>query len=406
MLAKIILEGLLSGNERPCLSTFFRVLSKDIVTWAEQMGTCALKQSIEEIFSAADISINGTNPFDIRVKDERFYKRVTADGSLGLGESYMEGWWDCESLDGFFCKLMCSNAEDKVKKDWKLLLRAALLNVNCKSRAFQIGERHYDIGNELYQNMLDKRMTYSCGYWKDANNLDEAQEAKLEIICSKLNLQPGDRILDIGCGWGSFVKYAAEKYGVKAVGITVSEKQAGLASEMCAGLPVEIRLQDYRELDEKFDHIVSVGMLEHVGHKNYRTYMETAGKCLSDNGLFLLHTIGEGCSKVAMEPWCDKYIFPNALIPSMKEISAAIEKIFIMEDLHNFGAYYDPTLTSWFNNFNRGWDALKNHYSDRFYRMWKYYLLSSAGSFRARCLQVWQIVLSKKGVPGGYLPVH
>ncbi len=370
------------------------------------LGTCALKQSITEIFSAAGISINGTDPFDILVNDERFYDRVTANGSLGLGESYMERWWDCESLDQFFCRLMCSHAEEKVRENWKLLLRAMLLNVNCKSRAFQIGERHYDIGNELYQKMLDKRMTYSCGYWKDANNLDEAQEAKLDLICRKLNLQPGDRILDIGCGWGSFVKYAAEKYGVKAVGITVSEKQAALGKEMCAGLPVEIRLQDYRELDEKFDHIVSVGMFEHVGYKNHRTYMEIAAKCLSDDGLFLLHTIGDNCSNVAGEPWFDKYIFPNSLIPSLKQISAATEKIFVIEDFHNFGVYYDPTLTSWFNNFNSNWDVLKNQYSDRFYRMWKYYLLSCAGSFRARCLQVWQIVLSKKGVPGGYHPIH
>ncbi len=356
--------------------------------------------------SAAGISINGTNPIDIRIKDERFYKQVTTDGSLGLGESYMEGWWDCENLDDFFCRLMCSNAEDKVKKNWKLLLRAALLNVNGKSRAFQIGERHYDIGNDLYQNMLDKRMTYSCGYWKDASNLDEAQEAKLDLICRKLDLQPGNRILDIGCGWGSFVKHAAEKYGVKAVGITVSEKQAALAKEICSGLPVEIRLQDYRDLDEKFDHIVSVGMFEHVGYKNHRAYMETASKCLGDDGLFLLHTIGDSHSNISPEPWCDKYIFPNSLIPSVKQISASIEKIFIIEDLHNFGAYYDPTLISWFNNFNRNWDAIKTHYSDRFYRMWKYYLLSCAGSFRARCLQVWQIVLSQKGVPGGYQPIR
>ncbi len=370
------------------------------------MGTCALKQSIEEIFSAAGISINGTHHFDIRIKDEKFYKRVTAHGSLGLGESYMDGSWDCESLDDFFCRLMRSNAEDKVRKDWKLLLRAALLNLNSKARAFYIGERHYDIGNELYQKMLDKRMTYSCGYWKDADNLDEAQEAKLDLICRKLDLHAGDRILDIGCGWGSFVKYAAEKYGVKAVGITVSEKQAMLAKELCAGLPVEIRLQDYRGLHEKFDHIVSVGMFEHVGYKNHRAYMETAGRCLSDDGLFLLHTIGDSRSNVAGEPWFDKYIFPDSLIPSMKQVSASIEKIFVMEDLHNFGVYYDPTLISWFNNFNRNWDALKNQYTDRFYRMWKYYLLSCAGSFRARCLQVWQIVLSKKGVPGGYHPIR
>ncbi|MBF0557201.1 MAG: cyclopropane fatty acyl phospholipid synthase [Nitrospirae bacterium] len=370
------------------------------------MGVCSLKCSIKDIFSAAGININGTNPFDIRINDARFYKQVTRDGSLGLGESYIEGCWDCESLDGFFYRLMASDAEDKVKKNWGLIIRSVICNVNNRSRAFQIGERHYDMGNELYQNMLDKRMTYSCGYWETAKNLDEAQEAKMDLICRKLSLQPGDRILDIGCGWGSFVKYASEKYGVKAVGITVSRNQAVFAKEMCAGLPVEIRLQDYRELDEKFDHIVSVGMFEHVGYKNYRTYMETAGKCLEDGGLFLLHTIGESCSKVAFEPWVDKYIFPNSLIPSVRQISAAIEKIFVIEDLHNFGFHYYPTLVSWFNNFNRNWDVLKEHYNDRFYRMWKYYLLSCAGTFRARCLQVWQIVLSKKGVPGGYSHVR
>ncbi len=366
------------------------------------MRAGVLKYSIEEIFSAACITINGTNPCDIRINDGRFYKRVTCNGSLGLGEAYMDGWWDCDNLDDFFYRLMASDAENKVVKDWRSVLRALLCNVNNKARAFQIGERHYDIGNELYKHMLDKRMTYSCGYWKGVKNLDAAQEAKLDLICRKLYLQPGDKILDIGCGWGSFIKYAAEKYGVKAVGITVSKNQAELAKEMCAGLPVEIRLQDYRGLDEKFDHIVSVGMFEHVGYKNYRTFMEIARKCLRDDGLLLLHTIGENCSQVAMEPWIDKYIFPNSLIPSVRQISAAIEKIFIMEDLHNFGIYYDPTLTSWFNNFNRSWDTLKSQYDDRFYRMWKYYLLSSAGTFRARCLQVWQIVLSKKGVPGGY----
>lgn len=370
------------------------------------MGTCSLKYSIEDIFSAAGITVRGTNPFDIIVNDERFYKRVIRDGSLGLGESYVEGWWDCNSLDSFFCRLMASEAEDKVKKDWRLLLKAAICNVNSKSRAFQVGERHYDIGNELYQDMLDKRMTYSCGYWETAKSLDEAQEAKLDLICRKLALQPGDRILDIGCGWGSLVKYASERYGVRAVGITVSKNQASLAEEMCAGLPVEIRLQDYRELNEKFDHIVSVGMFEHVGYKNYRTYMETAGRCLRDGGLFLLHTIGDGCSKIAPEPWFDKYIFPNSLIPSVRHIGSSIEKIFIMEDMHNFGSYYDPTLVSWYRNFDRKWDRLKKNYDDRFYRMWKYYLLSCAGSFRARCLQVWQFVFSKKGVPGGYHPVR
>lgn len=361
---------------------------------------------VEGMFADAGITINGNNRYDIRIKDERFYKRIMRDGSMGLGESYVDGWWDCESLDDFFFKLMPTDPQDKIKRNLKLIMLSAVLNMNCKSKAFQIGERHYDLGNELFQLMLDKRMLYSCAYWKDASTLDDAQEAKMDLICRKIGLKPGDKILDIGCGWGGFVKYAAEKFGIKAVGITVSRNQAELASEICRGLPIEIRLQDYRDLNEKFDHIVSIGMLEHVGHKNYRAYMQTVHKCLKDDGLFLLHTIGDSYTKTAMEPWMDKYIFPNSLIPSMKQVSAAAEKLFVIEDWHNFGIYYDRTLMSWFVNFDKNWNKLKERHDDRFYRMWKYYLLSCAGTFRSRCQQLWQIVLSKKGVPGGYESVR
>jgi cyclopropane-fatty-acyl-phospholipid synthase len=249
----------------------------------------------QEILSSAGITLNGDRPWDLQIRDERFYRRVLNEGSLGLGESYMDGWWECEELDVFFAKLVPTDPEVKLKKNVRLLLHtlgAAMFNPGRKSHAFQIGERHYDKGNRLFRNMLDKRMVYSCGYWKDAHNLDEAQEAKLELICRKLGLKAGDRILDIGCGWGSLAKYAAEKYNVDVVGITVSKEQLSLGQELCRGLPVELRLQDYRDVDERFDHIVSVGMFEHVGYRNYRTYMEKAHNCLKNGGLFLLHCIG------------------------------------------------------------------------------------------------------------------
>lgn len=368
-----------------------------------------LKDAIRNILSSAGIALNGNQPWDIRIHNEGFYHRILHEGSLGLGESFMDGWWECDCLDAFFQRIMQCRAEDLIKKNWKMLLpviRAAVINLGCRSRAFQIGTKHYDIGNELYKSMLDKRMVYSCAYWKEAETLDEAQEAKLDLICRKLNLQSGNRVLDIGCGWGSFIKYAAERYGISAVGITVSKEQMQLGRELCAGLPVEIRLQDYRELDETFDHIVSVGMFEHVGYKNYRTYMEVVNKCLRDDGLFLLHTIGKNYSDVTVDPWFDKYIFPNSVIPSMKQICGSMEDLLVLEDLHNFGPYYDWTLMSWFRNFERNWESLKTRYDDRFFRMWKYYLLCSAGSFRSRYLQVWQIVLSRNGVPGGYNPVR
>jgi cyclopropane-fatty-acyl-phospholipid synthase len=371
-------------------------------------GEGNLKTVTQEILSSAGIRLNGDRPWDLQVRDERFFHRVIKEGSLGLGESYMDGWWDCEELDAFFARLVPKDPEAELKKNLHLLLYALgakIFNSGRKSHAFQIGERHYDIGNDLFERMLDRRMVYSCGYWKDAHNLDEAQEAKLELICEKLGLKAGDRVLDIGCGWGSFAKYAAEKYGVEVVGITVSKEQLSLGRELCRGLPVELRLQDYRDVTERFDHIVSVGMFEHVGLRNYRTYMEKTSQCLKEDGLFLLHTIGNNISEVACDPWLDKYIFPNALIPSLKQITTAAEGLFMVENLQNFGFYYDATLMAWFRNFNDNWHLLKDRYGERFYRMWKYYLLSSAGAFRCRGLQVWQFVLSKKGVPAGYVAI-
>lgn len=374
------------------------------------MRTEKYKSLVNELLSIAEIEINGRNPWDIQVHDDRFYKRAVTEVELGLGESYMDGWWDVEQLDEMIFRIIRADLQNKVKRNLKIALQLVgfyLINMQARHRAFIIGEKHYDLGNDLFQNMLDKRMNYSCAYWKNATNLEEAQENKLELICKKLYLKPGMRVLDIGCGWGAFGKYAAEKYGVEVLGITVSKEQVSLGKELCKGLPVDIKLMDYRDLNEKFDRIVSVGMIEHVGYRNYRTYFKIAENCLNENGLFLLHTIGEVRSVKNTDAWTHKYIFPNGMLPSIAQLAKAVEGLFVIEDLHNFGADYDKTLIAWYNNFNSNWHKLKEKYGERFYRMWKYFLLSSAGAFRARNKnQLWQIVLSKKGVPGGYISVR
>ncbi len=373
------------------------------------MGAVGISEKIQKILTQTGIVINGPNPWDIQVRHDRFFQRVLREGSIGLGESYMDGWWECDRLDEFFCRIMPFKPEDAVKRNPALrleLLKALVGKRASGRRAFTVGEKHYDLGNELFARMLDRNMMYSCGYWKGAATLDEAQLAKMDLICRKIGLRPGDRILDIGCGWGGFPRYAAERYGASVMGITVSQKQVAFARELCAGLPVEIRYQDYREVSGTFDHVVSIGMFEHVCYEHYRTYMSIVHRCLKDGGLFLLHTIGSNESKVTVDPWFGKYIFPNSMIPSMKQISESVEGLFVVEDWHNIGPHYDPTLMAWFRNFDAAWDELRGLYDDRFYRMWKYYLLSSAGTFRARCLQVWQIVLSKGGIPGGYLSIR
>lgn len=367
------------------------------------------KKKVEDILKTIDVEINGSRPWDITVHDERLYSRVLMRGSVGLGEAYMDGWWDCPNLDQFFTRLLEGALHVKYKapgQDLFHLVSNSVFNRQTPSRSFEVGERHYDIGNDLYQTMLDKRMVYSCGYWKSAQTLDEAQEDKLDLICRKLQLKPGQHVLDIGCGWGSFAKFAAEKYGVRVTGITISKEQAALAKALCKGLPVEIVLQDYRSLQGTYDAVVSIGMFEHVGPKNYRTFMQVAKRCLKDDGLFLLHTIGGNFSKIQTDPWIDKYIFPNGVVPSLKQVGAALEDLFVVEDWHNFGAYYDTTLMAWHANISKAWDSLGTRYSARFRRMWDYYLLSCAASFRSRDNQLWQIVLSKKGVPGGYTSVR
>ena len=365
---------------------------------------------VKELLSLANVEINGSNPWDIQIHDKRFYKRVIGEVELGLGESYMDKWWDVEKLDELIFRIVRADLQNKVKHNLKIALQLAgfyLINMQARHRAFIIGERHYDLGNDLFKTMLDKRMNYSCAYWKNASSLDEAQENKLDLICKKLYLKEGMKVLDIGCGWSAFGKYAAENYGVSVVGITVSKEQVSLGKELCKGLPVEIRLQDYREVNEKYDRIVSVGMIEHVGYRNYREYFKVAHRNLKDDGLFLLHTIGEVRSLKSSDAWTHKYIFPNGMLPSIAQLSRAVETLFIIEDLHNFGADYDKTLMAWYNNFVNGWSNLKDKYGDRFFRMWEYFLLSSAGAFRARNKnQLWQIVLSKNGVLGGYIPVR
>jgi cyclopropane-fatty-acyl-phospholipid synthase len=368
------------------------------------------KKLTEDILEIAGIRVNGTNPWDIRIFNDDFFRRAITEGELGLGESYMDGWWDAEKIDEFIFKVLSAQLDEKVLRKISILARlfvARLINQQSKQRAFIVGEKHYDLGNDLFHNMLDTRMNYSCAYWKNTDNLDSAQENKLDFICRKINLKPGMRVLDIGCGWSAFGKYAALIYHAGVVGITVSKEQVELGKKLCQGLPVEIRLMDYRDLNEKFDRIVSVGMLEHVGYKNYHTYFNIANKCLKDDGLALIQTIGNLKSEQAIDLWTQKYIFPNGMIPSIAQVGKAIDKLFVMEDWHNFGSDYDKTLMAWYSNFVSNWDKIKNHYSERFFRMWKYFLLSLAGSFRSRKRnQLWQIVLSKNGVPGGYQSVR
>jgi cyclopropane-fatty-acyl-phospholipid synthase len=372
------------------------------------MPSSRARARIESLLEVAGVRIDGPAPSDIQVHDAGLYARILAHGSLGLGESYMDGWWDADDLDGFLFRLLDAHLDERVggAEDAWLFLKARVVNLQRGRRAYEVGERHYDLGNDLFEAMLGKRLVYSCGYWNKATTLDDAQEAKLDLIFAKLGLEPGMRVLDIGCGWGEALKRAAERHGVSGVGVTISQEQAEYARSLCGGLPIDIRLVDYRQMledgSERFDRVFSIGMFEHVGVKNYRTYFEVARRCTSEDGLFLLHSIGSNVSSDHADPWIAKYIFPNSMIPSAEQVAKACKGLFVTEDWHNFGADYDRTLMAWRDNFDAAWPRLAPRYNERFRRMWRFYLSASAAVFRTRRDQLWQLVLSPRGVRGGY----
>jgi cyclopropane-fatty-acyl-phospholipid synthase len=332
-----------------------------------------------------------------------------AGGIRGILDAYVEGWWDCERLDELAARVLAADwnlpASSKLSLLWRQLA-ARLLNRQTRRGSLAI-RRHYDLGNDLFRAMLDRRMVYSCAYWSEAADLDRAQEAKLDLVCRKVALKPGMRVLDIGCGWGSFAKFAAERYGVAVVGITLSQNQFELGRSLCVGLPIELRLQDYRDLPtERFDAVVSIGMFEHVGCRYYHAFGRVVRRCLQADGLFLLQTIGRKTTTAAADPWISENIFPNSNLPSARQITAAFEGLVLLEDWHNLGTHYDKTLMAWYANFEANWPRLREKYGDRFYRTWRCYLLTCAGAFRARDNQLWQIVFSPRGAPAGYRSIR
>ncbi len=356
---------------------------------------------LQKISESVGVRFNGDEPWDIQVYDPAVYQRILTMGSLGFGEAYMDGLWDAEELDELFTRLLRFDVDRNLVGWGRIrrfgeIIRQCLFNLQSSRRAFQVGEEHYDIGNDVFRAMLDRSMSYSCGYWLYANDLEQAQHDKLDMICRKLELQPGEKLLEIGCGWGGLAHHAAKYYKVEVTGITVSKEQQQLARKRCAGLPVQIELMDYRDLHGEYDKVVSVGMFEHVGPKNYAVYFDTVARLMKDEGLFLLHTIGIHATSRTVDPWIDKYIFPNGKLPSAAEITSTLDNRFLIEDWHNFGPDYDRTLLAWWKNFDSAWPQLESKYGLRFYRMWKHYLLSCAGFFRSRQGQLWQLVLSKR----------
>ncbi len=365
------------------------------------------KEQVTALLTLADIQIGDTRPWDIQVHNEKFYDRVMADANLGAGEAYMDEWWDCQKLDQFFERLILAKIQDKINpaKFIPHIIKGKILNMQTKHLSKQVAQEHYDVGNTLYSKMLGKHMQYTCGYYEKTKKLDDAQLAKLDLVAKKLMLKPGMKILELGSGFGGLAYHLAKKYKCEVTSYNISKEQVAYGREWCKGLPVTFMETDYRDAiklsAKSFDRVVSVGLLEHIGHKNYRSFLELAFTMMKDDGIFVLHSIGGNKSKWSTDPWIDKYIFPHGHLPSITQLGDAIDNLWVVEDWQNFGPDYDNTLMAWHANIEKSWKDLPQ-YDERFRRMWRYYLLSCAGGFRARGMQLWQLVLTKPGRPGSY----
>jgi cyclopropane-fatty-acyl-phospholipid synthase len=365
-------------------------------------GRRAFEHRFRDWLADAGITLNGSRPWDPQIIRARALLRC-AHGTLEAGRAYADCDWECTALDEFAARLVRTRRPSEVFPRWRRLLRLAnhIGNPQGRRRA-RDAVRHYEGRFELFEAMLGPTLTYSCGYWEKARTLDDAQTAKHDLVCRKLGIEPGMRILDVGCGWGALAEHAARHYGAVVTGVTLADEQAAIARTRNSGLPVTILARDYREVEGRFDRVVSLGMFEHVGPRNYRTFFRKLSGWLAPGGLALLHSIGGLTSTTTTDPWLNEFIFPGSVLPSEAQIARASEGLFVLEDWHNFGAYYDRTLSAWNENVSRAWTGELSDYPETFQRTWRYYLLTCAGLFRARVAQLWQLVLSPQGVPGGY----
>lgn len=372
------------------------------------MGFPSLRPLVSGLLERSGVRIDGGRPWDIMVRRPRFYRRALR-GTLGIGESYVDGDWDCDDLAAMFRRVLGVGVQDS------LLLRAAragralrarLFNLQTRGRARAVAEEHYDLDHRMYALFLGPWNQYTCCFFDGTDDLEQAERAKLEMVCDKLALVPRQRVLDIGCGWGGFAKYAAATRGCQVTGVTLSAEQATCARAETRGLPVEILEADYRDLPEaglpRFDAVTVIGMIEHVGYKNYRRLMQVVARVLKPDGRFLLHTIGNREETAVADPWIEKYIFRNSMIPSMAQLARAAAGLFVIEAWENYGQDYVRTLRAWFENFNRNWPRIQaldgpRRFDTRFRRMWNYYLQSSEAAFAVENLHLWQLVMTPRG---------
>lgn len=350
----------------------------------------------------------------IEILDKSAWTDIITKGNLGIAEAYMHNKLKVDPLPFFISVLNDTSIGTRRKEGTDYLgmvmqavalptdLMGLLTNQQTRELSSRVTKQHYDAGNDLYEKMLGPSMSYTCAYWKDAKNLDEAQFNKMDLIRRKLELQPGMKVAELGMGWGTAANHM-HKYGnVDVTGVSLSEQQVKWAQENLAKEGLRFIWSDYRDHCEDpkhmhtYDRVYSIGMLEHVGYKNYAPFFKCIKALLKPDGLAVVHSIGEPDFVSASDPFLDKYIFPGAVIPAMSTITAGFENDFILEDWQNFGFDYSLTLAAWNENANVFFKENPDKYTPEFQRMWEYYLKMCEALFVTRINQLWHFVLSPR----------
>lgn len=374
-------------------------MSKDLI--CDLLTKCT---DIKIYFSPQDVDPSTKY---ILIKNDACFDKMFQKGELGTAESYMDGDWESNDLEYVLYTILDNHGSivEKLKsQSWWLFYAffvtqyKRFFSKNTLITSKQNIKMHYDVGNDLYEKMLGQHMQYTCAYFHRPDmTLDEAQEAKMALIAKKLDLQPGMKVLDIGCGFGHMVNYIATRYDVQITGINISEAQLSHAKANFSRNNVRFLLQDYRDVDEKYDRIYSIGMIEHVGKANYPVYFDKCFDCLNDDGLILVHTI-----TYSERLWISnetnsfimKYIFPESELPHVSDFLQAYNNRWQLEDFQNFGMSYAKTLRSWRKNIGN-WEGL-DEYDERFRKMWNFYLQEMAAMFHHKTAGLGQFVFTKK----------
>lgn len=355
------------------------------------------KLTLTTLLREANIEPNGASPWDPQIKDERFYRTVLLRGSVGLGDAYLNGWWECADISGFILRIIKSGIHLRVPRVDIFLrrLRFGLIDAQNRIRSKRVAELHYDEDPYIFEVMLGSTNSYTCARWKGVITLDAAQQQKMDLLCKKAGLSSGMTVLDIGSGWGGFLAYAAERYQVRGIGLTISKTQLDYARKRYGNLPVEFRLQDYRDFVGGVDAVVSICVIEHVGSDHYREYFQKVRETLTrEDGFFAMQCILACDTQARMDPWTEKHIFPNGILPTLERIENAVEGILHIVDREFFRDDYVRTFSAWYENLVRNKNAIIARCGVRYFRKYEYYLCLYIAGFGSGRIDVGQFVLS------------